>query len=221
MHMDACETGAYWLLLIAHYQAGKNGLPDDDAILRRIAKVTPQKWLHIKKILVDRFVIEGGRWINLSVSDRLSDIQKKSEQNRANALKKNNSPSKSAQRSHSNPLTMNQIEDTNVSSTPLPPKGVILPDWINPDDWKDFSEMRKRIKKPMTNRAAMAIIKKLETFRNEGYSPEIILENSIRNSWQDVYAPKNDYQNKPEKKSHGLKMMEAAARAVKNSERTE
>ena len=81
--------------------------------------------------------------------------------------------------------------------------------------------MRKRIKKPMTNRAAMAIIKKLETFMNEGYSPEIILENSIRNSWQDVYAPKNDYQNKPEKKSHGLKMMEAAARAVKNSERTE
>lgn len=83
--------------------------------------------------------------------------------------------------------------------TPIPvglkPTDFFLPDWISHIDWNDFAEMRKKQKKPMTPRAAKAIIKKLETYRSNGHDVSTILEQSIRNSWQDVYEPKVDYQS--------------------------
>lgn len=70
------------------------------------------------------------------------------------------------------------------------PDEFFLPDWISPIDWKDFAEMRKKKRAVLTDRAAKGIIKKLENFRREGHDAGTILEQSIRNSWTDVYAPK-------------------------------
>lgn len=67
----------------------------------------------------------------------------------------------------------------------------LLPDWLSPDDWKDFSEMRNKIKKPLVGRASKSIVKKLETFRAQGHDPAAVLEQSILNCWQDVYPIKN------------------------------
>lgn len=77
----------------------------------------------------------------------------------------------------------------------LKPDAFFLPDWIDAHDWADFAEMRKKLKKPMTERAAKAVIKKLENYRSQGHDVSTILEQSIRNSWQDVYEPKVDYQS--------------------------
>lgn len=81
------------------------------------------------------------------------------------------------------------------------PTGFVLPEWIDPADWKDFEEMRRKIKKPMTDRARRGILAKLEKMMILGHLPKTILENSITNSWQDVYEPKGKDNGKPTAKS--------------------
>lgn len=65
----------------------------------------------------------------------------------------------------------------------------------------EFIKMRNLIKKPMTNRALKRIILRLKKFAGENVSLATdILDQSIRNSWQDIYPLKEDYTRKPEAK---------------------
>lgn len=66
-----------------------------------------------------------------------------------------------------------------------------LPDWLPMEAWSGFVEMRKRIRKPMTPRAQQLVLKALEDMRAKGLSVAQALDNSTRNSWVDVYAPKD------------------------------
>jgi hypothetical protein len=69
-----------------------------------------------------------------------------------------------------------------------------LPDWLPIEAWREFESMRQGIKKPMTPFAAQLIIKKMDKFRQEGHDVQKVLEQSIVNSWQDVYEPKQPKQ---------------------------
>ena len=56
--------------------------------------------------------------------------------------------------------------------------------------WTDYQEMRKKKRKPMTDRARDIILKKLKAV-----TPDIavkMLENSIVNCWTDVYPLKEE-----------------------------
>ena len=58
---------------------------------------------------------------------------------------------------------------------------------------KDFEEMRKKIKKPLTERAKRGIIKKLYNLSGGNASIAVdILDNSIMNSWQGIFELKQD-----------------------------
>jgi hypothetical protein len=65
-----------------------------------------------------------------------------------------------------------------------------LPDWLNKTDWNDFVEMRKKLKKPMTDRAVKLMISKLEIMKNKGIDTSAVLQKSIVSDWIDVYEPK-------------------------------
>lgn len=80
--------------------------------------------------------------------------------------------------------------DTDTDTEQRKNKPDFLPDFIDVKDWKDFEQMRRVIKKPMTDRARKLIINKLTGFKERGYDIKQILENSIANNWQDVYLPK-------------------------------
>jgi len=73
------------------------------------------------------------------------------------------------------------------STTKIIKKGVDIPEWINKETWDAFVEMRKVIKKPMTQRAVVLMVNKLERFKNEGHIINEILNQSIINNWQDVF----------------------------------
>jgi|GEM_PF-3434789 len=47
------------MLVLAHYQAGVTGLPNDDKKLARIAAVTPKIWDRIKPVSVEEFSPAG------------------------------------------------------------------------------------------------------------------------------------------------------------------
>lgn len=58
---------------------------------------------------------------------------------------------------------------------------------------KAFEEMRKKIKKPLTDKAKELIVKKLSKISNGNGDIAIeIMENSITNSWQGVFPLKNE-----------------------------
>lgn len=66
-----------------------------------------------------------------------------------------------------------------------------LPDWIPPPTWQQFEEMRKAIKKPLTPYAAHLVTLELQKIRGKtGHDPIAVLNQSIANSWQDVYPLK-------------------------------
>ena len=65
-----------------------------------------------------------------------------------------------------------------------------LPLWLDRESWAGFLEMRKKIKKPMTDKAAKIAIGKLERWRAEGYDPTMVLNEAIMNNWQGLWIPK-------------------------------
>lgn len=66
-----------------------------------------------------------------------------------------------------------------------------LPEWIPVADWQHFEDMRKRVRKPMTDRARELIVLELTKFKADGFDPIEILNKSTRCDWQDVYRPKD------------------------------
>ncbi len=63
----------------------------------------------------------------------------------------------------------------------------VLPDFIPSLAWDDFLEMRKKARKPVTERAKAMLAKSLQALMVEGYDPAEILNQSTANCWTDVY----------------------------------
>jgi uncharacterized protein YdaU (DUF1376 family) len=103
MHMDTLEKGAYIMLLMAHYQIGEDGLPNDDKKLSRIVGVTPKIWIRIKPILSEKFDISDNFWRHKKCVEVLRKVHDKSSNQRAKALKKHNTSDATAEPRHSQP----------------------------------------------------------------------------------------------------------------------
>lgn len=90
-------------------------------------------------------------------------------------------------------LSKETIKDTNINShknsevKKFNPSEMQLPINVDKQLWLDFIEMRKQIKKKLTERAAKMILKDLEGF---GHLANESLTNSIKSSWSSVYKPK-------------------------------
>jgi hypothetical protein len=64
---------------------------------------------------------------------------------------------------------------------------VTLPDWMPLDAWDGFCKMRG---KTFTDHAKQLAIKTLDGFRNAGFNPREVLEQSIMNGWKGLFEPK-------------------------------
>ena len=81
-----------------------------------------------------------------------------------------------------------------------------LPFWIPPQTWEGFEEMRKKVKAPLTDYARRLIVKQLGNLHKEGYPPVKVLNQSIVNSWRDVYPLKGSRGNGPQMQSYVCKV---------------
>jgi len=242
LHLTPEQDGLY-RRLIDHYMETRTPLPDSNVALARICGVSIECFEHASSILKAFFEHKNGMLYhnfcdqNLekqdSIFNKRSEIAKKAAEKRWKKPIENKQENASGMRDAMlgvcNKTRQDKKEDTNVSSPPTPqghkkPKSeIILPDWISETDWNDFSDMRKKIKKPMTDRAAMLIIGKLAKFRMQGHDPIAILQQSIVSGWQDVYEPKQQTQyqrqgqsNQPLSRAQQREndMLEATARGV-------
>jgi hypothetical protein len=65
-----------------------------------------------------------------------------------------------------------------------------IPDWIPPEAWNGFMEMRKRVRAPMTNRAVQLVIADLVKLKTQGEDVGAVLDRSTQNSWKGVFPTK-------------------------------
>jgi len=65
-----------------------------------------------------------------------------------------------------------------------------LPDWVPPDAWRAFVEMRVKIKKPMTDYAKQLAVSDLGRLRDEGQDVRAVIDQSVLKSWQGFFAVK-------------------------------
>jgi hypothetical protein len=68
---------------------------------------------------------------------------------------------------------------------------IALPSHIDPEAWAGFVEMRTKLKKPLTTRAAKMILTELQKIKDAGHDANAALDQSTMHCWLDVYAPKD------------------------------
>lgn len=68
----------------------------------------------------------------------------------------------------------------------------VVPDWVPLDAWDGYAEMRKQIRKPLTDRAKTLLVGELTKLRDQGYDPALLLDTATAKNWLSVYAPKGE-----------------------------
>ena len=58
--------------------------------------------------------------------------------------------------------------------------------------WAEFVKMRKQIKKPLTAYAEKLMLKRLRAMVDNGQHAKSVLDQSIMNSWQNIYEVKTE-----------------------------
>ena len=190
LHMDTLEKGAYIMLLLAHYQAGETGLPDDDKKLARIAGVTAKVWNRIRPVLEEKFDVSGDFWVSKKCVEVLRKVHEQSSAQRAKALKRHNADDATAKPRQCQPKPK-PIEDTNVSSPPNPPEKNI-PEWIDPEIWDEYRQHRKQMGKKLTATAESRAIAKLDRFRSKGHDPTEVIRQTLENGWTGLFEIKEE-----------------------------
>lgn len=69
-------------------------------------------------------------------------------------------------------------------------ESIIFPDWLPLEEWKDFVEMRNKIKAPLTDKAVELAISKLSKLKDGGDNPAEVLNESIMNSYKGLFPLK-------------------------------
>ena len=88
-------------------------------------------------------------------------------------------------------------------------KETIYPDWLSMESLVAFIEHRKKIRKPLTDKALEMTITKLSGFRDDGYDPNLLINEAIMRGWQSVFLPEKDQEKfKLKQAEHKQKTLE-------------
>jgi hypothetical protein len=69
------------------------------------------------------------------------------------------------------------------------PSAIDLPDCVAASDWSRWCADRAKRRKPVTAEAAKLQLAKLEAFMAQGHQPKDVIDNSIANGYQGLFAP--------------------------------
>lgn len=208
-HLSMVEDGAYRRMLDVYYvkelplpnelrdvyrlvRAGSK--PERDAVavvLREFFVLGPDGWRHKRcDVEIARFQDKQAK-AKRSAEARWSAQRTQSDGN-ANA---DANASEDDMRTHSEgnaPRARPQSPDTRHQKKEAElPLDFALPEWVPAEAWDGYVAMRRKQRKPMTDRARDLKIAELQRFRDEGYDIGAILDKSTANSWTDIYPPKD------------------------------
>lgn len=198
-HLNATQHGAYLLLLMNYWQRGKALLNSNDR-LANVARMSNDEWMSVRHVLAEFFTVTDEEWIHKRVEADLAKVAersgKASEAGRASAAKRYGTPNKCStgvQRDSNDRSTNVQPLRTEQNRTEQKQKprvaAFVLPDWIDPQAWNAYEEMRNKKRSPMTDHARELAVQKLAGFKEKGHSPRSVLDNSTLNGWQGLFEP--------------------------------
>jgi uncharacterized protein YdaU (DUF1376 family) len=183
------QSMAYLRLIWMYYDTEKP-LPDDPEGLAFQVGASEQD---VRLILKHYFEIDGDLYRHKRCDKELAVFKDKSEKaaKSANARWGN----AKAMRTHTERIANERVfdatqEPTTKNQEPKKQPTVEIPFWLPKETWEAFVEMRKRIKKPMTDYAVKLMFIKLGKLRDAGHHVGELIDKSITNGWSDVYEPK-------------------------------
>jgi hypothetical protein len=99
------------------------------------------------------------------------------------------------------PKKLRSKEVKEVKKNLKTPTPFSLPGWISQKAWNGYLEMRKKKKNLPTDHAMKLAIKELEKLKNQGFTPEAVLNQSILNGWTGLFPIKSQANNKHRRKT--------------------
>ena len=89
------------------------------------------------------------------------------------------------------------IKEPSSARARNPQPKIALPDWLDPELWKQYVDHRKEIKSRLTHRAAELSIGTLDKLRKQGFPPREVIEQTIFNGWVGLFPIKQQAVGKP------------------------
>lgn len=218
-NLNKDEEYVFFRLCLWAYEKGDAIIDKSDRIMAAFCKSDIEFYVQILKQLEEweKVELDGSRIYIPSVDERLTETQsklkKKSEAGKRGAKARwdadkeaKKSPSrkskktKQKQHDNGNRITLDATKKTDkTKKTDTQDKTdkenkqevlPMLPVCIPVREWEEFVEMRKGIKKPLTEYAAKKAVALLERLHGEGEPIDQVLQNSIDNCWQGLFPVK-------------------------------
>jgi len=70
------------------------------------------------------------------------------------------------------------------------PASVALPNYIDPEAWQGWLDMRKAKKLPATDRTIKIVLNKLADWHNQGYDVNAIIDHNTEVAWRGMFMPR-------------------------------
>lgn len=90
------------------------------------------------------------------------------------------------------------------SINPLPPKGVSLPDFIDPNLWQEYLAYKKERREKLSSKGIEMKFSEWAKWASEGIDVNECLREAMRNEWQGVFKPKPAYKVKATNGTQGV-----------------
>lgn len=179
----------FHLLNLSTQEEPPGSIPNDMAAISRwLSSPSDDVWRRVRPQILAAWELRGDRWFS-------PGMERTFEKKANYASRPQNGTTSVPYRPQKPPINALEVLkglDLSNSRSKEPPKSkpkFYLPDWIPKETWQAFEEMRKKIRKPMTDKARELLVRRLETFKSEGCDPQDLLEAAVLNSWQSVYKP--------------------------------
>lgn len=209
-HLSLQEHGAYFLLMLIAWRSPNCALPIDDRRLATMLGVSPSKWAKMRPHVMSFWTQTEHGWEQKRLSNEWKKAQKNSEKKsqaadaRWNRKPLNNKGTGNAgayaedRPVHMPPIPNIDIEEKKAPNGAQEKKPAVaiaaaLPDWLPVEAWQGWLDMRKKLRKPPTDRAMKMALDKLDRWRQAGHDIEEILNRSTMNSWVDLYEPRGGH----------------------------
>lgn len=185
------QHGAYMLLLWEYYINGPF-LANASDLLNVCCAKTEAEALDVTYVLERFFYEEDGFWHHKRADEEIK--KRESIRNKRKLVGKQGGLAKASRLLQQNASKRLDNHNHNHKEEPTAkaPSAFVMPDWLPKEAWGHYEEMRRRIRKPMTDQARIWAVAKLETIRTQGQDPSLVLEQSVFNSWQGLFPLKGE-----------------------------
>ena len=196
-HLSTIEHGIF-RQLIDWYYLDEQPIPLETQMVSRRLRLGFDDIIFLENVLSDFFQKTAKGYVHKRIEFEIREYHEQAEKNKINGKrggrpKKTQSvisglPDESQNNPNHKPLTINhKPKKEKVAIAPS-----VWPEWIPLETWYAFLEMRKKIKKPPTEKAVELLLAKLKKFKDAGQDIQAILEKSITSNWQDVFEIKEN-----------------------------